>query len=196
VVVATTVKTTISCDSDSLEANGMRADCGGPGLDNCSSENEPGDIVEYSTPVDSVELASSISMAESEAPDHEERVATDGKENAADMDEIGRDDTDGGMDECQYLNVEDKQSSGPDRGCCHGRQNSTRSYVAVLCTFSIMFLTVGIMSSFGVFYVELLDYFGNSPGSTSLIGSINSGVCHAAGGYICICTILTKSNPC
>ncbi|XP_064651138.1 monocarboxylate transporter 12-like [Lineus longissimus] len=78
-----------------------------------------------------------------------------------------------------HLNVEDIRMSPRGAECSAGAATA-RSHVAVFCTFGIMFLIVGIMSSFGVFYVELLEYFDDSRSSTSLIGSINCGACHAA----------------
>ena len=49
-------------------------------------------------------------------------------------------------------------------------------WVIVLASFVNHIIVDGICYTFGVFYVEFLDYFGESKGKTSFVGSMLSGV--------------------
>ncbi|XP_048246380.1 monocarboxylate transporter 14-like [Haliotis rufescens] len=57
------------------------------------------------------------------------------------------------------------------------RQKDTGwAWVCVLGSFYIHFIVFGLMQSFGVIYVELLDQFKSSRGETAWIGSLLSGL--------------------
>ena len=49
-------------------------------------------------------------------------------------------------------------------------------WFVVLGSFLLHVIADGIVYSFGVFYVEFLDYFGGGKGETSWIGSLVPGV--------------------
>ncbi|XP_046558269.1 monocarboxylate transporter 14-like [Haliotis rubra] len=50
------------------------------------------------------------------------------------------------------------------------------AWVCVVGSFYIHFIVIGLMQSFGVIYVELLDQFNSSRGETAWIGSLLSGL--------------------
>jgi len=49
-------------------------------------------------------------------------------------------------------------------------------WIVMLGSFGIHIVVDGIAFSFGVLYDEFLDYFGDSRGNTSFVGSVLSGV--------------------
>jgi hypothetical protein len=57
-------------------------------------------------------------------------------------------------------------------------------WVIVLASFINHIIVDGIGYTFGVFYVEFLDYFGESQGKTSFVGSLQIGVCLGSGMLI------------
>ena len=61
-------------------------------------------------------------------------------------------------------------------------------WVVVCGTFLIHLIMDGMLYSFGVFYVEFLDYFESDKGVTSLIGSLMTGM-------LCFTGIILNSKP-
>ncbi|XP_046574744.1 monocarboxylate transporter 14-like [Haliotis rubra] len=55
------------------------------------------------------------------------------------------------------------------------QKDAGRAWVCVLGSFYIHFIVFGLMQSFGVIHVELLDHFHWSRGHTAWIGSLLSG---------------------
>lgn len=54
-------------------------------------------------------------------------------------------------------------------------------WIVCCACFMSHVLTDGIFYSFGVMYVELLDYFNGSKGETAIIASLSTGVCFLVG---------------
>ena len=54
-------------------------------------------------------------------------------------------------------------------------------WVVCAACFGVHVITDGLLYSFGVIFVELIDYFGDSVGATALIGSLAPGVCFLSG---------------
>jgi hypothetical protein len=54
-------------------------------------------------------------------------------------------------------------------------------WVIVLASFINHIIVDGIGYTFGIFYVEFLEYFGESQGKTSFVGSLLTGLCQLSG---------------
>ncbi|XP_045200140.2 monocarboxylate transporter 13-like [Mercenaria mercenaria] len=61
-------------------------------------------------------------------------------------------------------------------------------WIVCAACFTSHVLTDGILYSFGVVFVELLDYFGGSKGETAVIASISTGICYLTGPVVAIFT--------
>ena len=59
-------------------------------------------------------------------------------------------------------------------------------WVVVLASFLSFVILDGAMFTYGVFYVELLDYFEESKGATALVGSILMGMSMLFGPFASI----------
>ena len=67
------------------------------------------------------------------------------------------------------------------------------AWVVLLSCFVTSFIAEGIMSSFSVFYVTLLDIHEESKSLTSWIGSFQIALVHILGSYFST-TVFVKSN--
>ena len=56
-------------------------------------------------------------------------------------------------------------------------------WVVVFASFMIHIIADGVVYSFGIFYIEFLEYFKGGKGETSWIGSLVPGVTFATGRY-------------
>lgn len=70
-------------------------------------------------------------------------------------------------------------STGPDGGW---------GWVVCCACFFCHVLTDGVMYSFGVIYVELLDYYKGSKGETAIVSSLSTGVCFLFGPVVAMLT--------
>ena len=59
-------------------------------------------------------------------------------------------------------------------------------WVIVFASFVNHIIVDGIAFTFGVFYLEFLQYFGESKGKTALVGSLLCG-CYLMTGKTCFC---------
>ena len=57
------------------------------------------------------------------------------------------------------------------------------AWVVVISSFILIVLTVGITFSFGVIFVDLLDYFEESQSTTAWIGSIQAFLLNFTGQF-------------
>ncbi len=62
-------------------------------------------------------------------------------------------------------------------------------WVVVFASFVNHVVVDGITFTFGVFYMEFLEFFGESKGKTALVGSLLAGFYLLTGMYICLITI-------
>ena len=75
----------------------------------------------------------------------------------------------------QYLKkTRQRGGSQPDKGW---------AWIVLLAAFMCNVIFDGIIFSFGILYIELLDFFKDSGGMTSWIGSVISGVYACVGRY-------------
>ena len=54
-------------------------------------------------------------------------------------------------------------------------------WIIVLASFIIHVIILGIVYSFGIFYVEFLHYFNGGKGETAWVGSMVAGVMYTVG---------------
>lgn len=58
-------------------------------------------------------------------------------------------------------------------------------WIVVISAFFIGFITDGLVFSFGILLVELLDQFHKGRATTVAIASVMTGVMHLVGNYVC-----------
>ena len=63
-------------------------------------------------------------------------------------------------------------------------------WIIVFCAFVIHIIVDGIAFTFGVFYVEFLNFFKEGKGKTALVGSLLAGFYLLVGGYIFLLNLI------
>ena len=78
---------------------------------------------------------------------------------------------------------EDGDSPGPSSGDVDlpTPPDGGWGWVVVFASFMIHVIADGVVYSFGIFYVEFLDYFKSGRGATSWVGSLVPGITLASG---------------
>lgn len=95
-------------------------------------------------------------------------------------------DLDNGQCDVQIICVEDTNTAvKTDREREHVQKAPDGGWGWAVCAACFMshVLTDGIFYSFGVVFVELLDYYKGSKGETAMIASLSTGVCFFGGKY-------------
>ena len=67
-------------------------------------------------------------------------------------------------------------------------------WVIMLASFVCNFIVDGVCFSFGIFYLEFLDYFKESKSKTSWVGSVLNGMYLSMGKYMCFCICFRLGN--